>query len=82
MIEKGNQPTKGFPLQAKALLTLASLNMAKTDDLGAVETALKNATEAFLVLNQTPPKLTQLSGIETTSWNVIVIERFFFGGLV
>ena len=39
----------GFPLQAKALLTLASLNMAKTDDLGAVETALKNATEAFLV---------------------------------
>lgn len=43
--------------------------MAKTDDLGAVETALKNATEAFLVLNQTAAKLTQF---------VIVIERFLF----
>eukprot|EP00913_Durusdinium_trenchii_P019620 g18444.t1 len=32
--------------EAKALLTLALLNLAKVDDLGAVETALKNATEA------------------------------------
>ena len=34
--------------KAKALLTLALLNLAKVDDLGAVETALKNATEAPL----------------------------------
>ena len=32
----------------KALLTLAWLNMGKMEDLGAVETALKNATEASL----------------------------------
>eukprot|EP00438_Fugacium_kawagutii_P022193 Skav233926 [mRNA] locus=scaffold3520:5225:6635:- [translate_table: standard] len=37
--------------KVKALLTLAWLNMAKTEDLGAVETALKNATEASLGKN-------------------------------
>ena len=34
--------------QAKALLTLAGINLEKDSDLGAVETALKNATEARL----------------------------------
>ena len=34
--------------KAKALLTLANINMGKDSDLGAVETALKNATEAHL----------------------------------
>jgi len=39
-----NQGAKEW--EAKALLTLAGINLEKDSDLGAVETALKNATEA------------------------------------
>eukprot|EP00439_Symbiodinium_sp_Y106_P047893 s3371_g6.t1 len=41
-----NQGAKEW--EAKALLTLAGINLEKDSDLGAVETALKNATEARL----------------------------------
>ncbi|CAJ1340438.1 unnamed protein product [Effrenium voratum] len=40
-----NQNNKEW--EVKALLTLAWVNMARTEDLGAVETALKNASEGW-----------------------------------
>ena len=75
-----------YPRQVKALLTLAWLNMGKMEDLGAVETALKNATEASLAKIHTG--LNSLEAAEATffTWAMwpcshweVSQERYFAG---